>query len=85
MVVGVLAEVEGEDAGYVRAQLAVVGELLDRAGAGRWAEPELDERDVLAGDMWGYSGLHAVRRVAVHPFRLRGLLRAGGFRAGHRR
>ena len=66
VVVGVLAGAGGEDAGYVRAQLAVAGELLDRAGAGQWAEPELDERDVLAGDMWGYSGLHAVRRVAVH-------------------
>ena len=66
VVVGVLAGVEGEDAGHVRTQLAVAGELLDRTGAGQWAEPELDERDILAGDMWGYSGLHTVRRVAVH-------------------
>jgi hypothetical protein len=51
---------------YVRANFAVIRELLDRAGAGRWAEPELNERDVLEGDMWGYSGLHTVRRVAVH-------------------
>ena len=54
------------DADHVQAQLAVIGELLDRAGAGRWAEPELNDRDVLEGDMWGYGGLHTVRRLAVH-------------------
>lgn len=66
IVVGILAEAEDEYAGYVRAQFAVIGELLDRAGAGPWAEPELNARDVLEGDMWGYSGLHTVRRLAVH-------------------
>ena len=66
MVVGILAEAEDEYADHVRAHFAVIRELLDRAGAGQWAEPELNERDVLEGDMWGYSGLHTVRRVAVH-------------------
>ena len=66
IVVGILAGAEDEYANYVREQFAVIRELLDRAGAGQWAEPELDERDVLEGDMFGYSGLHTVRRVAVH-------------------
>jgi hypothetical protein len=66
VVVGILAGAENEYADYVRAQFAVIRELLDRAGARQLAEPELNERDVLEGDMWGYSGLHTVRRVAVH-------------------
>jgi hypothetical protein len=66
IVVGILAGVGDEDADHVRAHFAVIRELLDRAGAGQWAEPELNERDILEGDMWGYSGLHTVRRVAVH-------------------
>jgi hypothetical protein len=66
IVVGILAEAEAEYADYVRAHFAVIRELLDRAGAGHWAEPELNERDVLEGGMWGYSGLHTVRRIAVH-------------------
>jgi hypothetical protein len=64
IVVGVLAG--DEDEGCVRAHFAVIREVLDRAGAGQWAEPVLNERDVLEADMWGYSGLHTVRRVAVH-------------------
>lgn len=66
IVVGVLADAEGEYVDHVRAHFAVIQGLLDRVGAGQWAEPELDEEDVLEGDMWGYSGLHTVRRVAVH-------------------
>lgn len=65
MVVGVLAEA-GDDTGHVREHFAVIRELLDRAGARQWAEPELSERDVLGRGMGGYSGLHTVRRVAVH-------------------
>ena len=66
VVVGVLAGAEDDYAGHVRGHFAVIRELLGRVGARRWAEPELDERDVLEGDMWGYSGLHTVRRAAVH-------------------
>jgi hypothetical protein len=66
IVVGILTGTEDEDAGHVRAHFAVIRELLDRAGAGQWAEPVLNEWDVLEADMWGYSGLHTVRRVAVH-------------------
>jgi hypothetical protein len=66
VVVGILAGAEEEYAGHVRVRFAVIRELLARVGAGQWAEPVLNERDVLDGDMWGYSGLHTVRRVAVH-------------------
>lgn len=66
VVVGLEDEAEDEDEyEHVRADFAVIRELLDRSGAGQWPEPELNER-VLEGDMWGYSGLHTVRRVAVH-------------------
>ena len=47
VVVGILAGAEDEYADYVRAQFAVIRELLDRVGAGHCAEPELNERDVL--------------------------------------
>jgi hypothetical protein len=63
IVVGIAA---GDEDDVIREHLAVISRLLDRAGAGPWAEPELDEQDVLEGDMWGYSGLHALRRAAVH-------------------
>jgi hypothetical protein len=70
MVVGVLVEpeAEGEDeyVDDVRGHFALIRELLQGAGAGPWAEPRLNERDVLEAEMWGYSGLHTVRRVAVH-------------------
>lgn len=70
IVVGILAEVvasdEDESADPFREDFAVIGELLDRAGAGQWTEPELNEGDVLEGPMFGYSGLHTVRRIAVH-------------------
>ena len=64
--VGILADVDDEDADMVRADLAVIRELLDLAGAGPWDEPELNEEDAEWFGMWGYSGLHTVRRLAVH-------------------
>jgi hypothetical protein len=70
IIVGVLADAESQDeadyVAYLQAQFAVIEDLLDRAGVGPWAEPELDPRDVLDGAMFGYSGLHTVRRLAVH-------------------
>jgi hypothetical protein len=66
VVVGILVEAEDEAVDLVSADFAVIRELLDQARAGQWAEPDLDEGDDLEGDMWGYSGLHALRRVAVH-------------------
>jgi hypothetical protein len=64
MVVGVLADADEEYAEMVRTDFTDIGELLERAGAGRWAEPATER--VTDFDMWGYSGLHTVRRLAVH-------------------
>lgn len=66
VVVGILVGAEDEAVDCVREDFAVIRRLLDRAGAPRWAEPALGEGDDLEGDMWGYSGLHTLRRVAVH-------------------
>jgi hypothetical protein len=66
MVVGALADIDDEDEDLVRADFTVLREVLARSGAGPWHEPELDEREALSFDMWGYSGLHTVRRLAVH-------------------
>jgi hypothetical protein len=66
MAVGILADAEDEYADEVRADFTVIRELLDLAGAGPWDEPELDEEDAEWFEMWGYSGLHTVRRLAVH-------------------
>ncbi|GGU99091.1 hypothetical protein GCM10010182_15000 [Actinomadura cremea] len=70
MCVGLLAddeaEVENESAGELRADFAVVRQVLAEAGAAPWDEPELDEQDVRWFDMVGYSGLHTLRRLAVH-------------------
>jgi hypothetical protein len=66
MAVGILADDDDEYADMVRADFTVIRELLDLAGAGPWDEPELDERDAAWFEMWGYSGLHTVRRLAVH-------------------
>ncbi|QFG22902.1 hypothetical protein [Actinomadura sp. WMMB 499] len=69
MVVGLLADMEAqgdvEYADTVRAEFALIGELLVEAGAGSWDEPRLTAQDVQAYGM-GYSGLHTVRRLAVH-------------------
>jgi hypothetical protein len=51
IVVGTLAGAGDDDAGHARADFAVIAEVLDQAGAGHWAEPDLDERDILEGDM----------------------------------
>ena len=44
IVVGVTAE-DWDEYADVREHFAVIGRLLGRAGAGQWAEPELDEKD----------------------------------------
>jgi hypothetical protein len=68
MTVGILADDDDDDeyTDMVRADFTVIRELLDLAGTGPWDEPELNERDVTWFEMWGYSGLHTVRRLAVH-------------------
>jgi hypothetical protein len=64
MVVGVLVDADDDYAEMVRTDFAQIGELLERAGAPRWVEPATNESAEFP--MWGYSGLHTVRRLAVH-------------------
>ncbi|MEU6244565.1 hypothetical protein [Streptomyces sp. NPDC047024] len=66
MVVGVLDGAEDEYVEMVRADFAAIGELLKRAGAGPWVEPGQVDVEDTEFEMWGYSGLHTVRRLAVH-------------------
>ncbi|MGI5170685.1 hypothetical protein ACQEU3_40685 [Spirillospora sp. CA-253888] len=69
VVVGLLADADEDYAAMVRADFAAIGELLEREQAGRWAEPdplELDDEQDAEFEMWGYAGLHTVRRLAVH-------------------
>ncbi|MFI8497502.1 hypothetical protein ACIGFK_03120 [Streptomyces sp. NPDC085524] len=49
-----------------RADFAAIGELLKRAGAQEWTEPGLVEVQDAEFEMRGYSGLHTLRRLAVH-------------------
>lgn len=60
MVVGILADADADDDEYieaVRADFVVIRELLHRAGALQWSEPEVSEADATEFEMWGYSGL----------------------------
>ncbi|MFD0268622.1 hypothetical protein ACFVGY_18930 [Streptomyces sp. NPDC127106] len=66
MVVGVLVNAEDDYAETVRADFVAIGELLECSGARPWTEPELDEGEGAVFEAWGYSGLHTVRRIAVH-------------------
>jgi hypothetical protein len=66
MVVGVLVDAEDDYTEMVRADFVAMGELLERAGAQRWTEPDLVEAEDAEFEMWGYSGLHTVRRLAAH-------------------
>ncbi|MFD8827898.1 hypothetical protein ACFV1C_36890 [Streptomyces sp. NPDC059605] len=66
MIVGVPAHAEDGRTGTARADLAVIAELLERAGAQQWTGPGPGEVRSTDFEMWGYSGLHAVRRLAVH-------------------
>ncbi|MGI5133719.1 hypothetical protein [Streptomyces sp. CA-106110] len=66
LVVGVLVDAEDDYTEMVRADFVAMGELLERAGAQRWTEPDLVEAEDAEFEMWGYSGLHTVRRLAAH-------------------
>ncbi|MFD8141712.1 hypothetical protein [Streptomyces sp. NPDC059708] len=68
MAVGVLAGYEEDDryARRVHADFAAIRGLLARVGARPWSEPVLNEEEREEFEAWGYSGLHALRRLAVH-------------------
>ncbi|MER7978302.1 hypothetical protein [Streptomyces sp. NPDC095817] len=69
IVVGVLYVVESDSTELVRADLVAVNELLEQAGVPQWTEPDpaaFDEGESTEFEAWGYSGLHTLRRLAVH-------------------
>ncbi|MER0242014.1 hypothetical protein AAHZ94_08250 [Streptomyces sp. HSW2009] len=66
LVVGVLGYAGDDFTDLVRADSPVLGELLTQAGVGPWAEPASGAGQGAEFEMWGYSGLHALRRIAVH-------------------
>ncbi|MGW0129881.1 hypothetical protein [Streptomyces sp. NPDC003299] len=66
LVVGVLSDADDAAAEMFRADFEAIGDVLERAGAPRWAEPERVEAEDAEFEMWGYSGLHTLRRLAVH-------------------
>ncbi|MFJ5235112.1 hypothetical protein ACIQBJ_35120 [Kitasatospora sp. NPDC088391] len=67
VVVGALIGADEETAGWFRAECDAIGAVLAREGVpGRpaWHEPVTGDR---FGDrIWGYSGLHTLRRLAAH-------------------
>ncbi|MBL8620168.1 MAG: hypothetical protein JNK64_02665 [Myxococcales bacterium] len=76
--VGILAEVRDDDPeGYThfQEQLALANVVLARAGRSPHVEPEACEP--WSAEMFGYGGLHYLRRVAAH-LALRGRLPAPG-------
>ncbi|MEV7525907.1 hypothetical protein [Streptomyces sp. NPDC091371] len=64
--VGVLVDADDDYTKMVRADFASISELLGRAGARGWTEPDLAGGEGAQFEMRGYSGLHTVRRLAVH-------------------
>jgi hypothetical protein len=66
VVVGVFGEFDEDGCAEFAEDFAVVRRHLSAAGLPAWEEPRLDADDVVLEDMYGYSGLHHLRRVAAH-------------------
>lgn len=68
--VGLLSELEAEDpegADYHRGVIASLNEVLAEAGLPPHSEPVgLPAEQTYSAQMWGYGGLHHVRRLAAH-------------------
>lgn len=76
--VGILTDLRENDLegyAYVKEQLALASTVLVRAGRSWHDEPE--ECEPWSAEMFGYSGLHYLRRAAAH-LELRGTLPAPG-------
>ncbi|HEV7935705.1 MAG TPA: hypothetical protein VGP70_25740 [Actinomadura sp.] len=66
VVVGVFSEFDEDESQEFAEDFAVVRRELAAVGFPDWQEPELGEDEVVVQDMYGYSGLHHLRRVAAH-------------------
>ncbi|MGW4383926.1 hypothetical protein [Kitasatospora sp. NPDC004531] len=64
VVVGALIGAEQDTADWFREECATIRAVLEREGLPGWQEPESGQQ---FGDrVWGYSGLHTLRRLAAH-------------------
>ncbi|MFJ5235111.1 hypothetical protein ACIQBJ_35115 [Kitasatospora sp. NPDC088391] len=64
VVVGLPEAGDPETAEWVADECAMINAVLARAGAPAWSEPPGLTRTPVP--MWGYRGLHALRRAAAH-------------------
>ncbi len=85
LVVGQLADLnlhEPEETEYFRDQLAALNKALAAAGVPAHHEPSaLPNGGDFSHDMWGYSGLHYLRRVAAWDALGRGLPQPGDYQS----
>ncbi|MFC0555573.1 hypothetical protein ACFFHJ_32215 [Planotetraspora thailandica] len=65
--VGILTDLDDDEtiADY-RADFAEVTRALEAAGFPQWNEPDVDPAETFDSQMYGYDGLHYLRRLAVH-------------------
>ncbi|OPG08658.1 hypothetical protein [Microbispora sp. GKU 823] len=75
IVVGMLADLDESElddaeqddlAGELCADFAAIGRVLAAAGLPAWSEPDAAAVEAAEFDMYGYGGLHTLRRLAVH-------------------
>jgi hypothetical protein len=66
VVVGVFGEFDEVECEEFAEDFAIVRRELATAGLPDWHEPRLGEEDVVLQDMYGFSGLHHLRRLAAH-------------------
>ncbi|MFI9787516.1 hypothetical protein ACIHEI_29040 [Kitasatospora sp. NPDC051984] len=64
VMVGALIGAEDDVAEWFRAECVTIRAVLEREGLPAWQEPEAGPR--FSDRVWGYSGLHTLRRVAAH-------------------
>ncbi|PJN22020.1 hypothetical protein CG736_29815 [Kitasatospora sp. CB02891] len=64
VMVGALIGAEEDVADWFREECATIGAVLEREGLPGWQEPVDGPR--FSDRVWGYSGLHTLRRVAAH-------------------
>jgi hypothetical protein len=66
--VGILAdlkEADGEGFAYYKEQFGILSQVLSGAGLGTHVEPE-ELNEVFSCGMYGYGGIHYLRRVGAH-------------------
>ncbi|KDN86498.1 hypothetical protein [Kitasatospora cheerisanensis] len=64
VVVGALIGAEEDTADWFRGECATIRAVLEREGLPAWQEPL--EGQQFGDRVWGYSGLHTLRRLAAH-------------------